>query len=451
MKKFLALLLALTMVMSLVACGGSGSQGTDAPEETTQEETIDYSKYTVTEPVTIKMWHQYANEARLQWIADRTAEFNDTNGMGITVEAEYYGSYNDLATMIAGCVADGGKGLPGVVTINAPRVINFAYANIIEPLDNYLVALGDKVNMDDYLDAAMDAVTVKDQIYGFPFGTSAGCIIYNKTICDANNLPMPTDWTEFKEWCKNIYEATGKVAFSFINDFNYMNNFLINCTGVDPAGDGYVSNLDQEVFKTFVKDVKELCDKGYCVFWEKADDQMAAFGEQTLVAFTNTTNQITKCQKLADNNNFEIGTALGVTGTDKDPISTVSGAVLITFAQLSQNEKAAAAAYMAFMTNSENNLTWVIDTQMLPSHYSTIQSAELATLYEKYPGFKEVFDQADNIISKNKTPNLQPALEIFVDQMAAYVNGSTSEDDFWNSWDTIVEEVNDSLDSGWGN
>ena len=452
MKKFLALLLALTMVMSLVACGGSGdkettkapAEGTGTTEAPTEE---DLSDYLVKEPVTITFWHQYSAAARAEWIANVTKEFNETNEWGITVNAEYYGAYQAIADTIAACVADGGKGLPGLVTINVPRVVNFQNSGIVEPLDKYMKALGDYANLDDYLDAALDAVSVDGSLYGLPFGTSAGCIIYNKTVCDENNLPIPQGWEEFKTWCKNIYEKTGKVAFSFTNDFNYMNNFYMNCTGIDPAGDGRKSQLDNEAFKTFVKDVKALCDAGYCVMWSSTDDQLAALGAQTLVAYTNTTNNIVKAQAQAKDNGFEIDTMLGVTGTDKAPVSTISGAVLVSFAQLSQNEKAAAAAYMAYLTNAENNQKWVVDTQMLPSHYSTIQSEGLKDLYVKYPGYKNVFEQAENIISKNKTPNFQPAMEIFTEWVFSYVNGDISDSDFDSSWENMVEEVDEKLES----
>lgn len=463
-KRLLALL--MTMTMGLTACSGaadtsaagdsaSGSAagtstaGTSAPSTTSpqsaaapEEDNIDLSAYKVTEPVTIQFWHQYTSEKRAAWIDKVTEEFNNSQDL-VTVESSYFGSYDVIAEAVAASIAAGGEGLPAVVTINTPRVINYWQSGIVEPLDNYMAA--NEVDMDDYLASARDAYTMDDQLWGLPFGTSAGCIIYNKTVCDENDLPFPQTWDEFKSWCKNIYEKTGMTAFAFVNDFNYMNNFFINVTGKDPLGDGTVSLLNDPEFKAFVQDVKELCDAGYCVMWNTGDDQKAAFGAKTLAAYTYTTNDIVKAQQLAEENGFEISTQLGVTGTDKAPISTVSGASLVTFSMLDQNVKAAAAEYMAYLTNSDNNFEWVIDTQMLPSHYSVIQSDELQALYEKYPGYEPVFEQAADIISKNKSPMMQSCMEAVVGVVYAYVNGDITEADFDNQWKNMVTEVDNML------
>ncbi|MBQ4564602.1 MAG: hypothetical protein IJA58_08975, partial [Lachnospiraceae bacterium] len=78
---------------------------------------------------------------------------------------------------------------------------------------------------------------------------------------------------------------------------------------------------------------------------------------------------------------------------------------------------------------------------------STIQSEGLKDLYVKYPGYKNVFEQAENIISKNKTPNFQPAMEIFTEWVFSYVNGDISDSDFDSSWENMVEEVDEKLES----
>ena len=73
MKRILALLLAAIMLISTASA-------------------LAATEYDVTEPITIKWWHAHesAFDGDLAWMVDK---FNNENGMGITVEPIYIGSY----------------------------------------------------------------------------------------------------------------------------------------------------------------------------------------------------------------------------------------------------------------------------------------------------------------------------------------------------------------------
>ena len=94
MKKIIALLLAMAMVLSLAACSGGGSTGSAAaqPEAAPAETQAvqEASFYEVTEPIEIVWWHsledQYAG-----LIAEVVDGFNASQDL-ITVKAEYIGA-----------------------------------------------------------------------------------------------------------------------------------------------------------------------------------------------------------------------------------------------------------------------------------------------------------------------------------------------------------------------
>lgn len=448
-KKIVALLLAMVMVLSMVACGNGGNDETtksdsgnvssetkadDAGSETTVAVEKDYSKYEITEKVTIEFWHNYSNQKRADWLQSVVDEYNASQDM-VTVELVYIGGYPAIAEQISGCMAAGGKGLPGLTTINVPRVLNFAGSGIIENLDEYLEAWG----LDDgyFLDGMLDGVSTKEGNVGaLPFGISAGVIYYNETLLNDLGLPFPETWEEFKTWAKNVYDKTGNPAFAFPYDFNYMNNFFINVTGVDPLGDGSVSALDDEKIVTFVKELKELVDAGYCTWVgasvnEASDDMRAAFTSGLVAAFTDTSSGLYEVIKGAD---FTVGTAIGVTGTGEPAKTTTSGASLILFSANDQQVNNAAFDFAVYLTEAERHAQWAADTCMFPVTYAELESDTLTNLYTEFPGTENVFGNSDLVVGKNKSTAMQSCMEEVVGVLGQILKG----------------EITD-VDAGWAN
>ena len=462
-KRLIALLLVLVLLFGLVACSSSddstsGDQANDAgtttPDDGAGDSTSggetsgedaedaaepDYSMYEVTEPVTIEFWYNYTNEDRVEWLEKAIDEFNASQDL-ITVEGVYIGGYPVIAEQVAGALA-AGTGLPALSTINYPRVLNFSGSGVAEPLNEYFAAAGSD-SLDDYFDGMVDGLSSADgTIYGVPFAVSSGICIYNQTVLDEIGKPFPETWEEFKVWCKEVHEATGKIAFAFPYDFNYMNNFFINVTGIDPLGDGTVSVLDDPKILDFVYDMKELVDAGYCSWVGSSinnaqDEQLPAFVLGEIIAYTDTTSGLVKAIDGAD---FEVNSAVGVTGTDQDAITTASGAALVIYAGNDQMIKNAAFQFAIFLSNAENIAEWAVDTCMYPVRKSVLESGALDALYENYPGAKNTFDRADKVVGKNKSTAMQSCMEMVVDTLGQILKGNVT--DIEGAWATLKEEV----------
>lgn len=448
MKKFLSALLAIIMLLSITACGSTteAPAASEAPAEGSEPAPAesaepDYSMYEVNEPVTITFWHNYSNEKRAAFLQEMCDKFHEENPL-ITVDLVLIGGYPVIAEQVAGALAAGGEGLPTLSTMNTPRLQPFAASEIIEPLDPYLEAYG--LDRSEYYEGMMEAMTYSDgQLYGLPFGISAGCCIYNKTLLDELNLPFPETWEEFKVWCKDVTEATGKPAFGFAYDFNYLNTFFLNVTGIDPLGDGTVSALDDERVISFVKDVRELVENGYALYMGTSvngaqEDQQAAFKIGEIAAYTDTSSGIANIMKVVD---FEVGTAIGVTGTNEAPVSTVSGATLLVYADNDQLEKNAAVQFLLFLTNAENISRWSVETGM----FAVRPACDLSAMYAQYPGAEGVFEHADRIVAKNPSTAMQKCMEAVAGVFGEYVKGNIAEADFDAQWANLKAEVDGML------
>ena len=144
MKKIIALLLALAMVMSLAACSGGGSTGSaavqpEAAAPAATEAVQEASFYEVTEPIEIIWWHSLEDQYS-ELIAEVVDGFNASQDL-ITVKAEYIGALKDLNEKLVATNA-AGTGLPAVCTANTDYVASYGENGVFENLDGYIAATG---------------------------------------------------------------------------------------------------------------------------------------------------------------------------------------------------------------------------------------------------------------------------------------------------------------------
>ena len=125
MKKLSALLLALVMVLGVMSFASA-------------------------EDVTIKFWFWADNDAYAQTMQEMIADFNATNGKGITVVGEQYpwdgGSYS--GNLLTAAIGGGG---PDVSTFKLTATPSFVGNDLLAPLDEYLNAWEDKAQINDSL------------------------------------------------------------------------------------------------------------------------------------------------------------------------------------------------------------------------------------------------------------------------------------------------------------
>ena len=186
MKKFFALLLALTMVLSLVACGGSD----DAAEETTDDAATEETSEKVTLDVIAA---QYGTQTADWWKgfeADFEAAYGDID---LVVDVV---SWNDIYTVVNTRVANG----------EAPDILNIdVFADY--QADGLLLPAQDYVSEETYAKfypSFLDQSVVDGTVWAIPDLASARAMYYNKDILDAAGVAVPTTWDELTAACEAI-------------------------------------------------------------------------------------------------------------------------------------------------------------------------------------------------------------------------------------------------------
>jgi len=273
MKKLLALVLALVMVLSLAACGGASAPAPTeapkaeapaapaapaAPEAPAEPDpvTIYYMNYAVLETAHTDYWNQL--------IADFEAEYPYIHVEVLTA------AYNDVLTYVTNRVG-GGEPIDllyGEVTWNQVLASNGITSPITE-------ILGDDV-LSQYEQSVLDCFLYEDEIYGLPTYISNLIVYANNNYLkeaglDYTNPPKTT--AELMQWCealqgvKNPNSGEQVTAFGIsMAEKTAPGHFLksvVSAHGGHILDENGQLDLENEGFKEAVKFVKEMTDKGY--------------------------------------------------------------------------------------------------------------------------------------------------------------------------------------------
>jgi len=185
MKKFFALLLALTMVLSLVACGGSKEE--EAPVE-------DAASEEVAEGVTVEVIAAQYGTQTADWWKGFEADFEAANeGIDLVVDVV---SWNDIYTVVNTRVANG----------EAPDLLNIdVFADYVA--DDLLMPVEEWVSDETYAKfypAFLEQSVIDGTVWAVPDLASARALYYNKDILAAAGVEVPTTWDELTAACEAL-------------------------------------------------------------------------------------------------------------------------------------------------------------------------------------------------------------------------------------------------------
>lgn len=199
-KKFLSLLLGVTLTVSTLAGCGSNN-ATDAEKETAAEkveETGDNAEEKV-----IK-WAIWDEKTTAYWgaIADAYMEKNPN----VKVEMVDLGS-TDYMTVLATDLSGSGSEFDVVTIKDVPGYATLVSKGVLESLNSRIDT--DKVDLSLYNGTA-EQVTADGELYNLPFRSDFWLLYYNKDLFDAAGVDYPTnDMTmeEYDELARSVAKA----------------------------------------------------------------------------------------------------------------------------------------------------------------------------------------------------------------------------------------------------
>ena len=172
MKKFFALLLALTMIMGLSACGNGGSN----------------------EKVTINVIAAQYGQQTADWWKGFEADFEKAyENIDLVVDVV---SWNDIYTVVNTRI--GNNNAPDILNIDV--FADYQAEGLLLPAEEYI----SKETYAKFYQSFLDQSVVDGTVWAVPDLASARAMYYNKDILAAAGCEVPTTWDELIDVCKKI-------------------------------------------------------------------------------------------------------------------------------------------------------------------------------------------------------------------------------------------------------
>jgi sn-glycerol 3-phosphate transport system substrate-binding protein len=195
-------------------------------------------------PTTVEIYFPIAVDSPVTQILDGYATTYMADHPDVTIKFSYEGGYSDVNNKLITTKQGGGQ-LPALAIMLATDIYDLRNAEVIAPWDQYVTQ--------DYLDDFFPTWLANSyydydqngtpELYGLPFQRSTVVLYYNKTLLDANNLSMPTNWDELATTAQALTTAD-RWGILIPNSWPYweFQPFVIG------AGQNIVTESDNEVF-----------------------------------------------------------------------------------------------------------------------------------------------------------------------------------------------------------
>lgn len=352
-KKLTSLALSAVLMTGLMT--GCGSKNNASSEEIVTE---------ITEPVEISFWHAMSGDLE-KTLENLTNKFMEANP-NIKVNLQNQSTYNDLQQKMTATLASP-KDLPTLTQAYPHWMINAMQDELLVDLKPYIEneTIGSE-NYNDMLEGFKTASEIDGKIYGMPFNKSTEVIWYNKTLFDELGLEVPKTFEEFAQVAKTITEKKGIVGAGFDSLNNFYTTYLKN-KGVDFNSETDVTSAESvEAANYYLDGIKE----GY--FRIAGTDMYLSgpFANETLGMYVGS-NAGESFVKQGVDGKFEIGVA-------PYPAESVmqQGTDLYMFSSATAEQRTAAFEFLKFLTSTENQITWGVETGYIPATHAAISSDE---------------------------------------------------------------------------
>ena len=431
MKKLVALLLAVLLLMPTFALAAT--------------------EYDVTEPITITWWHAHEDQLTeyLNYMVDK---FNAENGMGITVEPVYIGSYGEINTQFIAAAAAGTGTVPALVTCNTSYPASYGKDGLCEVLDPYIDAFD--YDIEDFGEGLIASTSYDGEQIALPYLISTQVMYYNKTAADAEGIEMPKTLDEMEAFLEKATifneDGTTKRYGTVFGGWDYWYyEMLYKNNGVMTVCEDGTTDVNSEKSVEITTKIKEWIDKGYAyyAYGTGASSNMRQLfwdGGAFSVFHTSSLYDTYVTQVAASENPFEVGMCWLPGGNDGESFkSEVGGAAILIPAAASQAEKNAAWQFLMFMTSPEINLYWADKTGYFPTRQSAKETEAYAEYLSRKPAMESIIAMSSWINPRNQNPAYDACATLWRHALAQIFNEGAP---IQETLDQLAAEIQETLD-----
>lgn len=443
-KKLTASVLAAASVLSM-------STGMVFADETTAEvPEIEMADASEVDGTTISFWHSMGG-VNGQAIDTLVQKFNDENEYGITVEAEYQGSYDDALNKLKSAqIGNMGADLVQVYEIGTRFMIE----------SGWIVPMQSMVNADEYDTSVLEPnlaayYTINDMLYSMPFNSSTPLMYYNKDMFDAAGITEIPDSLEAIAQIGDKLLDSGAQEVMSLGIYGWFFEQFIGKQGLEYANNGNgrteaataVAFDEDGAAANILNEWKNLYDLGYAPNVGKGGDAgLADFSAGKSAITLGSTASLKQILQDVDGK-FEVGTAYfpKVKSTDEGGVS-IGGASLWALDNNDPKKLRATWEFVKFLISPESQAFWNAETGYFPVNVDAHDEDVFKENIEKYPQFETAIDQLHDSAPQYAGALLSvfsEARAIVESEIESMLNGNETVDE---AVDSMASQINDAIE-----
>ena len=399
---------------------------------------------------TISFWHSMGG-VNGQAIDTLVQKFNDENEYGITVEAEYQGSYDDALNKLKSAqIGNMGADLVQVYEIGTRFMIE----------SGWIVPMQSMVNADEYDTSVLESnlaayYTINDMLYSMPFNSSTPLMYYNKDMFDAAGITEIPDSLESIAQIGDKLLDSGAQEVMSLGIYGWFFEQFIGKQGLEYANNGNgrteaataVAFDENGAAANILNEWKNLYDLGYAPNVGKGGDAgLADFSAGKSAITLGSTASLKQILQDVDGK-FEVGTAYfpKVKSTDEGGVS-IGGASLWALDNNDPKKLRATWEFVKFLISPESQAFWNAETGYFPVNVDAHDEDVFKENIEKYPQFETAIDQLHDSAPQYAGALLSvfsEARAIVESEIESMLNGNETVDE---AVDSMASQINDAIE-----
>ena len=267
---------------------------------------------------------------------------------------------------------------PDLVQLSVPWAEEMARDGLLLPVDAMIA----KPN--PYVQGAIDDVTFKGKMYGFPHYSNVNIIAYNSTIlAQAGLQTAPTSMDELLDYAVQIYAKTGKAGYA--PALGKIDGFMMQ-EGLDLILDGKAVFNSPEHIALIKKLAKTYQANGFLKDKLFADDNFPAVVEAYLGGRLGMMVSAPTALRRIQADSKRIYAVTDIFPAPIGPTGIADGGWLFHFAVpqgVDDKKKSAISQFAQFLTNDENQLAFAKIANVMPTAKATLSNPQFAAHTEE--------------------------------------------------------------------
>ena len=390
------------------------------------------------ERVQVTFWHAM-NGPHQEMITELVKEFNESQDVYEVVEQ----NQGDYSTLQQSIMASGVSGnLPTMAQFTASGPASFRDQGLLIPLDEYLVEENGWGNglLEDIYEGFLTSVTFEDGIYALPMSKSVRLMYVNQDLLDEVGAEIPTTWDEVKALGEALKEAgIENEAMGLENSISMEVETMARQNGaVWIADDLSEVEIASESAVEPIHFIKELINEGYARQAGEDGYMSGPFSQGATALYIGSSAGLPYVLPGVEEIGMNFVTAEIPTFGEGDPLTLFAGNELGVFASASEEERAGAAEFMAFLLQPDNTARWATATGYLPITRSGTETEIWQSYLEENPHVVAASNSLEFGISQ---PPYAGSSEVFTEFETALENIMLNDADIQSEMEMIEQLV----------